>query len=222
MFMIVCHVPSSWPIVHFTIHSCSCTSSFILFSFLRRTNCLFVCFLLVWIVLSLGFTTNAALMSPVTSPSFLCVSLSPPSLLYRGWSERWEVSVPVSLISCLPAASASCLISSSFLLHFHLCGRWFLYFFLKRLNRFSSSSCFSPTSILCSSVGLVPCLTLLFPPCCPLRCFPNFWSPSGAAWRGPSLSSLPSRQERRWDSELSTTTTRRWTSCRSAGGFTDC
>lgn len=65
------------------------------------------------------------------------------------------------------------------------------------------------------------CLILLLfntpvPPCCPLRSFPNFWSPSGAAWRGLFLSSLPSRQEQHWNSKLcllSTTTTRRPTNC---------
>lgn len=62
------------------------------------------------------------------------------------------------------------------------------------------------------------------PPCFPLRSFPNFWSPSGAAWRGLFLSSLPSRQEQHWNWKLcllSTTTTRRPTNCWSAGGFAD-
>lgn len=78
---------------------------------------------------------------------------------------------------------------------------------------------------------LLQCLTarsscLLFnstvPSCCPLRCFPNFWRLSGAAWFCPSLFFLHSHQERHWDSELcllSTTTTRRLNSCWTTDGF---
>lgn len=59
----------------------------------------------------------------------------------------------------------------------------------------------------------VPCslFNSTIPPCCPLRCFPNFRNLSRVAWLGPSLS-FHSHQERRWDWQrclLSTTITRR-------------
>lgn len=102
----------------------------------------------------------------------------------------------------------------------------FLFFFNLNFSLISSQTFGSIYFLL-----LLQCLTarpscLLFnstvPSCCPLRCFPNFWRLSGAAWLGPSLFFLHSLQERHWDSELcllSTTTTRRLNSCWTTDGF---
>lgn len=99
----------------------------------------------------------------------------------------------------------------------------FLPWSLPKHLSWSFSSCFPPVSCLCACQSR-SLFNSPVPPCCPLRCFPNSWSRSGAAWLGPCLSSLRSHQERHWDSEfwlLSTTTTRRLNSCWS-GGFIDC
>lgn len=106
---------------------------------------------------------------------------------------------------CLPASY-----------HFLLCSD-FIYHFIY----FSITSFPRPLPV---SVPGSPLFNSPVPPCFPLRSFPNFWSPSGAAWRGLFLSSLPSRQEQHWNWKLcllSTTTTRRPTNCWSAGGFAD-
>lgn len=63
-----------------------------------------------------------------------------------------------------------------------------------------------PLSVKCS-LCLRPCVTSHSP----LRCFPNLWSRSWPACRGPSPFYLHSYQEPHWDSDLwllSTTTTR--------------
>lgn len=99
----------------------------------------------------------------------------------------------------------------------------FLPWSLPKHLSWSFSSCFPPVSCLCACQSR-SLFNSPVPPCCPLRCFPNSWSRSGAAWLGPCLSSLRSHQERHWVSEfwlLSTTTTRRLNSCWS-GGFIDC
>lgn len=81
---------------------------------------------------------------------------------------------------CLPASY-----------HFLLCSD-FIYHFIY----FSITSFPRPLPV---SVPGSPLFNSPVPPCFPLRSFPNFWSPSGAAWRGLFLSSLPSHQEQHWN-----------------------
>lgn len=130
------------------------------------------------------------------------LSLFVPLLLFRGLVRKVS---DVDSSFCLPASY-----------HFLLCSD-FIYHFIY----FSITSFPRPLPV---SVPGSPLFNSPVPPCFPLRSFPNFWSPSGAAWRGLFLSSLPSRQEQHWNWKLcllSTTTTRRPTNCWSAGGFAD-
>lgn len=141
-------------------------------------------------------------LSPLTSPSFLCFCLSPPSLCsteddQKG--ERRHFSDPLLVF----------LSHSSFFLRQRIQLTPFLLPFLS-LPWINFPSFFSPlfhVSLSCS-LWHVNSPFLLH---CPLRCFPNSWSLSGAAWLGPSLSLLHSHQERHSTSELClllTTTTR--------------
>lgn len=178
----------------------------------------------------LGFTTSSALVSPLTSPCFLlfCLSSSLPSSpalqktvrKVRGAASCFSDPVPAGLKH--PALFPFLLLSPpsplpvtglfSFV--------WSPHIYLSFCSSLQTSGSFSrclPARQSCSLFNSP------VPPCCPLRCFPNFWSRSGVAWLGPSLSSLRSHQERHSDSELlSTTTTRRLNSCWTTGGFTDC
>lgn len=169
----------------------------------------------------------SALVSPLTSPSFLCSPLSSAALQKTIRKVRGVASHFLRhLLSASTSFPASPPPATSAPVFFLLPSFFFLLLFswsLPKLLSRSFSSCFPPVSHLCACQSR-SLFNSPVPPRCPLRCFPNSRSRSGAAWLGPSLSSLRSRQERHWDSELwllSTTTTRRLNSCWS-GGFTDC
>lgn len=190
MFVIVCHASSSWPVVHFPNHSSSCTSSFILL-FLPQENKLFFCFFNL-------FGVSWVWDSPQTQPSclpwplppfsvFLC--LLPPCFTEDG--QKGERCQFLFLWSppCLPPQHPAWfppLFSSVFICVV-------VYFFTLSLNSPQTSESvfliiFFPTSTLCSSVGLVPCLTLLSPPAVLSGVFQTFGArqePPGVAHLSP-------------------------------------
>lgn len=149
-------------------------------------------------------------------PSFLCFCLS--SSCFTEDSQKGE---RCHVLFLWPLISFTLLLLLLSIFHDLLIYTvWYLLSLPLLLSLFTfTSPSFSPM-LLDPFIFLLPLLSvcmsvLLFnaavPPCCPLRCFPNFWSLSGAAWPCPPLSFLHSHQERRWDSELcppSTTTTR--------------
>lgn len=131
--------------------------------------------------------------------------------------------LPPSVVRKVRFLSSSACCSTSFPYFYFCCVRLNIYpvfasFFLNYFSWISSPNIW--IGLDCPPLPFRLAAFLVFnspvPPCCPLRCFPNFQSLSGAAWLSPSLSSLRPR----WDATLcllftttTTTTTRRWTSC---------
>lgn len=159
-----------------------------------------------------------SLMSPVASPSFLFVSSCLPC--FSEDSQKGETyRLPFLDLPPVHLSKHPTWFPFLLLFLFYLCA-WIL-----SDIPFSFSPLQSRPTSLRPAVHLhasPPRLTPLFLLAFPSRWFPNSWSPSGATWRGPSLCSLPSHQEPRLDSKLwflSTTTTRRPTSCWPAAGL---
>lgn len=161
-----------------------------------------------------------ALMSPLTSlPSCAFVSPLPlPALQKIVRKVRGVMSCFSDLLldrwsPSLFSVSHNLLIYTVwYLLSLPLLLSFFFYPHFSFISSNASGSFFIfllPLLSVCMSVWL---FNAALPPCCPLRCFPNFWSLSGAAWPCPPRSFLHSHQERHWDSELCppSTTTTRW------------
>lgn len=188
-----------------------------------RAECL--CFIYFEFHECLGVTTNAALMSPLNSPSLLCFCLSstlPCSTEDSQKGERCRVPFllpsaccsqhPASFLTALflslsspytswcqsPCILLICFMTSTVLSYFFFISPPFFFLLFYPFSLQTSGSIFlnffsSVCSFVCLPLSLVPCLTLGFLPTV-LRCFSNFWTLSGAAWLGPSLSCLQSRQ----------------------------